>query len=82
MAARKILTLIAQVVVVRLALFFISLSTFKIVEIKENDNTPLQIQITYNYYCLFPSIHAIFCDNAYMANYWRSTSCPVEHAKN
>ena len=42
---------------------FVSLSTFKIVEIEENENTPLQIQITYNYYCLFPSVHAIFCDN-------------------
>ena len=42
---------------------FVSLSTFKIVEIKENENTSLQIQITYNYYCLFPSVHTIFCYN-------------------
>ena len=40
---------------------FVSLSTFKIVEIKENENTSLQI--TYNYYCLFPSVHTIFCYN-------------------
>ena len=33
---------------------FVSLSTFKIVEIKENQNTSLQIPITYNCYCLFP----------------------------
>ena len=43
-----------------IAYIFVS---FKIVEIKVNDNTPLQIQITFNYYCLFPSVHAIFCDN-------------------
>ena len=42
---------------------FVSLSTFKIVEIKANENTSLQIQITYNYYCLFPSVHTIFCYN-------------------
>ena len=42
---------------------FVSLCTFKIVEIKEIENTSLQIQITYNYYGLFPSVHTIFCYN-------------------
>ena len=42
---------------------FVSLSTYKIVETKVNENTSLQIQITYNYYCLFPSVHTIFCYN-------------------
>ena len=58
---------------------FVSLSTFKIVEIKENENTSLQIQITYYYYCIFSSYFVTI--NAFLANYWRSTSCPVEHAK-